>query len=137
MNLLEVNLDNADSGVVATFGSYSLQLGDRFLSEHPWLGSRVGSRVVLGIRPEDLSDASMERSDAAGATLNVVPTLREDMGAEVLIHFDLGVPPFKHEAVTAATQDEDTSADQPRALVVPFAARLTRGRLPGKERPSY
>ena len=126
MNLLQVNLDNTHSGIVATFGSYSLQLGDRFLSEHPRLGSRVGSQVVLGLRPEDLSDASMERNDAAAATLSVIPTLREDMGAEVLIHFDLGVPPFKHDAVTAATEDEDATADQPRALVVPFAARLTR-----------
>jgi multiple sugar transport system ATP-binding protein len=126
MNLLEVNLDNTDFGIVAKFGSYSLQLGDRFLSEHPPLVPRVGSRVVLGIRPEDFSDASMERTDASAATLNVVPTLREDMGAEVLIHFDLGVPPFKHDAVTAATQVESVTVDQARALVVPFAARLTR-----------
>jgi multiple sugar transport system ATP-binding protein len=126
MNLLAVNLDNTDFGIVAKFGTYSLLLGDRFVSEHPQLGSRVGSRVVLGIRPEDLSDAALDRNEARTSTLNVVPTLREDMGAEVLIHFDLGIPPFKHDAVTAATQDESPTAEQPRALVVPFAARLTR-----------
>ena len=127
MNLLEVDLRNTDNGIAAQFGSYSLLLGDRFLSEHPQLGSPVGSRVVLGIRPEDLSDISMDRNDIAASTLSVVPTLREDMGAEVYIHFDLGIPPFKHDAVTAATQDEMTTAEQPRALVVPFAARLSRG----------
>lgn len=127
MNLLEVDLQNTDGGVAARFGTHSLLLGDRFLSEHPQIGSRVGSHVVLGLRPEDLTDASMDWDDGSISTLNVVPTLREDMGAEVYIHFDLGVPPFKHDAVTAATQEEVTPSEQPRALVVPFSARLTRG----------
>jgi len=115
MNLVDAELSRADGGFVARFGDSTL----------PVPATRAGAaldgggtrRVVLGFRPEDLEDAALAQARSSGAELDVVVDIREDMGAEVYVHFSLGVPPVRREDVLAAFEDETAAAARPTAFV--------------------
>jgi multiple sugar transport system ATP-binding protein len=84
--------------------------------------------VILGFRPEDLEDASLAGGAASGASLSVVPEIREDVGAEVYVHFGLGVPPVRRTEVAEAQQPDDPAQARIAARSSsPFVARLGRG----------
>jgi multiple sugar transport system ATP-binding protein len=124
MNLVEAELARDGDGVVARFGEHALRLG----SGAGAAAGRDGMRVILGFRPEDLADASLVDSVRDGARLEVVPEIREDMGAEVLIHFGLGVPPVKRtDAVEGLESEGAAQVELPARSAMPFVARLARG----------
>src|SRR5207247_3511908 len=75
MNLVEADLERDGDGLVARFGEHRLRVRR----------GRPG-RAILGFRPEDLEDAALAGGAAAGASLGVVPDIREDMGSEVYVH---------------------------------------------------
>jgi multiple sugar transport system ATP-binding protein len=86
--------------------------------------------VILGFRPEDVEDAALA-GERRGCTLDVVPAIREDMGAEVYVHFSLGVEPVRRrELAEALTPEEPEGAQRAAARSgSPFVARL--GRMTG------
>jgi multiple sugar transport system ATP-binding protein len=86
MNMVNARLTRLDGNLVASFGKHSLVLGDEVLATRPALRAHEGGEVILGIRPEDIEDAAFA-AEAPGRTLTVVCTLREALGAEVLVHF--------------------------------------------------
>jgi multiple sugar transport system ATP-binding protein len=47
----------------------------------------VGKNVILGIRPEDFEDASIEPDAPADRRIKVTADLTEPLGSEVLVHF--------------------------------------------------
>jgi multiple sugar transport system ATP-binding protein len=127
MNLVEAELAEADGGgLVATFGPHRLPIGEAVVAARPALRSYAGRRVALGIRPEDLEDASLA---PGGETLRVRVDIREDMGSEVYLHFGLDAPPVRNEEVIAAASTEGDEAAAKTAAVVPatpFVARVDR-----------
>jgi len=127
MNLVEAEVSEADGGgLVAAFGPHRLPIGEAVVAERPALRGYVGRRVALGIRPEDLEDASLA---PAGETLRVRVDIREDMGSEVYLHFGLDAPPVRNEEVIAAASTEGDEAAAETAAVVPatpFVARVDR-----------
>src|SRR5256885_3338953 len=58
----------------------------RSLARRPGLAHYAGRDVVVGIRPEDIEDASLVPS-ANGSSLPVRVTLAEALGSEVIAHF--------------------------------------------------
>jgi multiple sugar transport system ATP-binding protein len=125
MNLVEADLDRDGEGVVARFGSHQLALGGAAAAG---VAGRAGGRVILGFRPEDLADASVGGGASPGASLTVVSEIREDMGAEVLVHFGLGVPPVRRRDVIEGVEPEDPAQIELGArAAIPFVARLARG----------
>src|SRR5205085_900050 len=90
MNLVEAEVERHGDGLVARFGEHALELRR----------GRPG-RAILGFRPEDLEDAALAGGAAEGASLTVVPEIREDMGAEVYVHFGLAVARTQEIEVTA------------------------------------
>jgi multiple sugar transport system ATP-binding protein len=80
-------------------------------------------RVALGIRPEDIS------SSGDGAPLEVVVDIKEDMGAEVYLHFAVDAPVVKAEEVREVIGDEALAAadEQTHHHGSPFIARVERG----------
>jgi multiple sugar transport system ATP-binding protein len=127
MNLVEAELAEMDGGgLVASFGPHRLPLGDAVVATRPGLRSYAGRRVALGIRPEDLEDASLA---PGGETLKVRVDIREDMGSEVYLHFGLDAPPVRNEEVIAAASTEGDEAAAEAAAVgpaTPFVARVDR-----------
>ena len=127
MNLVEADLVGESDGLVARFGTHTLRLGRRVLSERPALGGYAGRRVILGFRPEDLEDATLTERASAGAVLSIVPDIREDMGSEVYVHFALDVPQVhRSEVAEARAPEEDARARVAARNVSPFVARLGR-----------
>ena len=126
MNLVEADLDrDAEGGLVARFGAHTLRLGPAAAAG---AAGRAGSRVILGFRPEDAHDAALTGDGHPGARLAVVPEIREDMGAEVLVHFGLGVPAVQRPDVVEGKAPEDAAhATLGARSSIPFVARLGRG----------
>ena len=81
------------------------------------------TRVVLGFRPEDLEDAAI-RPARPGASLRVTVDIRENMGAEVYVHFSLAVPPVRRHDVQEAIEllPGEVSPSRPAT----FVARVGR-----------
>src|SRR5207248_11231366 len=85
-------------------------------------GSRAGARVGLGIRPEDI------RASGDGAPLEVTVDIKEDMGAEVYLHFAVDAPPVKSDELREIVGDEALEAadEQTHHHGSPFIARVAR-----------
>jgi multiple sugar transport system ATP-binding protein len=88
MNMLEATVvrENGSTRVVA--GEISVELSEQTLAAHPALQAHEGHEIVLGIRPEALSDAALI-GDAAQPRLRGRAELREALGSEVLMHFSV------------------------------------------------
>ncbi|HYK06177.1 MAG TPA: sn-glycerol-3-phosphate ABC transporter ATP-binding protein UgpC [Gaiellaceae bacterium] len=115
MNLVVAEVDDDE----ARFGSYSIPLDGR-----PGLTAYRGRTVALGIRPEDLEDAALVQAQTA-ARLPVTVDLREDMGAEIFLHFLVDAPSVATAEVREAFED-DTALEQPAISGTPFVARVGR-----------
>ncbi|MBA3787090.1 MAG: sn-glycerol-3-phosphate ABC transporter ATP-binding protein UgpC, partial [Actinobacteria bacterium] len=110
MNLLEATLERKNGGLVAVAGSQRIELGEETLSVRPGLRNYEGRPVVLGIRPEDLEDASLEDGEATGRTLQGKVSLREALGSEVMVHFTIDAPPAVTEEVRELAKDAGSEA---------------------------
>jgi multiple sugar transport system ATP-binding protein len=88
---------------------------------------------VLGIRPEDIEDAAVVHEPNESGRLEITCDIREDMGSEVYVHFNVpGEPVTSKEVVEAsvveALEDQEVrlAAERARGAGVPFVARLDR-----------
>jgi multiple sugar transport system ATP-binding protein len=110
MNLVEAEV--ADG--VARFGPHTLPVPPSV---------DVRGRVALGIRPEDI------RTAGDGAPVDVTVDIKEDMGAEVYLHFAVDAPPVKAEELREIIGDEALEAadEQTHHHGSPFIARVERG----------
>ena len=90
MNLVEAEVD----GDSLVFGQYRVPLPAR---RRPDLGS---GRVVVGIRPECFEDAKLAQPGLP--TLEVEPTVVEELGSEVHALFPVDAPPVSAESLDSA-----------------------------------
>ena len=107
MNLIEASVERGDGGPQVCFGPHRLAIGDKAVREHPVLERYLGRKVVLGIRPEHLEDASLARDAASGTVIEVTVELREELGSEVDLHCAVGVAPLH----PGGLGDDDADAD--------------------------
>jgi multiple sugar transport system ATP-binding protein len=127
MNLVQADLARANGRLEVRFGSTSLEVPPTVLGSRPRLESYEGKRVVLGIRPEDLDDASLARFATVGV-IGVTVDIREDMGAEVFAHFRVDADSVETEEVLEAMEEQDVAGAVRERMRggVPFIARLER-----------
>jgi multiple sugar transport system ATP-binding protein len=102
MNLVGADLAKSNGDYEVTFGGTVLRVGERVLSSRPALPSFEGRRLIVGVRPEDIEDASF----GDGEPLNAVVDIREDMGSEVFVHFGVGAKAVLGEDVKAAVGED-------------------------------
>jgi multiple sugar transport system ATP-binding protein len=93
MNFVEGVLEAVDGGLVTAIGSERLQVDDDEQARHPGLGSVAGKNVIVGIRPEHLQDAALARDLPDGRRLNGLVRLKEALGSEVVVHFQIEAAP--------------------------------------------
>ena len=105
MNMFEVTLAQQDGGLVAKGGDQQLALGSETLGAHPALKNYIGRTIILGIRPEDLEDASLASDTPANQRLRGKILLREALGSEVMAHFTIPVRPARTEDVRELAED--------------------------------
>jgi len=122
MNLIGARLD----GDRVVFRGGSLGVPEVVRSARPGLAAYEGRDVVVGIRPEDIEDAAVR---AGGDPLSVEVDIREDMGAEVFVHFAVDAEPVETREVLEAMEEEDVAGavHERQRKGVPFIARLERG----------
>jgi multiple sugar transport system ATP-binding protein len=88
MNLVVVKLEEGPGGGLQIKGERStLAIPDSVLSARPALKSYVGKSIVVGIRSEDMEDASLARDADPLRRLAGKVTLTEALGSELVVHF--------------------------------------------------
>jgi multiple sugar transport system ATP-binding protein len=97
MNMVEADLNREDGKLSVSFGSTKLAVDDEILSERPGIRAYEGKRVIVGIRPENMEDASIMPNIPEDRRMKVEILLREALGAEVLVHFAIDAPPVLTE----------------------------------------
>ncbi|TML71580.1 MAG: sn-glycerol-3-phosphate ABC transporter ATP-binding protein UgpC [Actinobacteria bacterium] len=112
MNMLESAIERGSAGLLARVGSHSISIDEETLSAHPALRDFEGKPIILGIRPEDLEDASLAADTPADRRLRGSVTLREALGSEIMVHFTIDARRALTEDVRELAQDMDAVAVQ-------------------------
>jgi multiple sugar transport system ATP-binding protein len=89
MNMVTAQLTRTDAGLAVSFGQFHLAVDDELVAERPALRGFEGGSVILGIRPEEFEDAAFAPEAPAERTLDTIITVREALGSEVLVHFEV------------------------------------------------
>jgi len=97
MNMVEAELVRQDGGLHVTFGTTSLRVDDQVVAERPGIKVYEGKHVIVGIRPENMEDASIMPVIPEDRRMHVEIVLREALGSEVLVHFSIDAPPVLTE----------------------------------------
>jgi multiple sugar transport system ATP-binding protein len=105
MNLIEATVLALDGGVFVDFGGQRIRVDDREVAERPALRGYDGRTVALGIRPEALLDASVERDLPVDRRIRATVDLTEDLGSEVLVHFGVKARPVVTEDTKELVED--------------------------------
>jgi multiple sugar transport system ATP-binding protein len=110
MNMVEADLERSDGGLYARFGHQRLQVDDELAASRPGLKAFEGRQVVLGIRPEDMEDASLVAEAPEDRRLMARVDLREALGSEILVHFTVDAPVVLTEDTKELAVDVGTEA---------------------------
>jgi multiple sugar transport system ATP-binding protein len=120
MNMINATLNAANGGLTVNFGDHRLTVDDKLARSKPQLRDYVGQRVLLGVRPEDVEDVAFAPDTTPDRRIAAVCTLREALGAEVLVHV-----PLEAEVTSAATTIEEEDVVEPlEGQSSVFVARL-------------
>jgi len=105
MNMVEAAVERRDGTLVAAVGSQTLTLGDEVVEKRPGVGRYDGRKVILGIRPESLEDATLAPEIPEDRHIKGVLVLREPLGSEIIAHFEVDAPPALTEDVRELARD--------------------------------
>jgi multiple sugar transport system ATP-binding protein len=123
MNLVEATVAAGDGGGLSIgLGEQRLVLPDEVVAARPALRGYEGRPIVLGIRPEDMEDATLVADAPAGHRLRSTVELVEALGSDLLVHFAVDAPPAATEDVRELASDIDPVAS-PNTGVIGDAGR--------------
>ncbi|CAN5149291.1 ABC transporter ATP-binding protein [soil metagenome] len=106
MNLMEADVEGSTDHISVRLGETALELPSDVVAERPELRKLAGRRVAIGIRPEDVREAS----GWDGARVRGRILLVESLGAEQLVHIEITAHPLERaELVDAAAQPPSPS----------------------------
>ncbi|WP_067811778.1 ABC transporter ATP-binding protein [Actinomadura kijaniata] len=132
MNLVQGTFAGDADDPRVEIGGQSLALPDKVLSERPALGDYFGRNVVVGIRPEDMEDATLVDAPE-GTTLTSTAELVEAMGSDVLVHFAVEAAQVVTEDTKELARDAGTDVlgalEAPRTVLVGRFSPRTRVRV--------
>ena len=100
MNLFKATIVPNDSGLALQLGSQTLDIGRR-LGLHVW----TGRELVVGIRAEDIEDASKAAAVPAGRRLRAEVDLVEHLGSDLLVHATIDAPSASSLQLRDAAED--------------------------------
>jgi multiple sugar transport system ATP-binding protein len=130
MNMVEATLEARNGGYVAKVGEQTVTIGADELAARPALAAYAGKEVVLGIRPEDLEDATLATSTPPDQRLKGTTELTEALGSEIMVHFSIAARPAVTDDVRELAEDvgddrgvEELAQTNTATLVGRFGAR--------------
>jgi multiple sugar transport system ATP-binding protein len=110
MNMLETTVQSSNGDMIAQLGNQRLALGQELLSARPGLKDYNGRQVIIGIRPEDLEDASLVRDAPSDHKLRGKVQLMEALGSEIMVHLEVDAPQALTEDVRELAEDVGAEA---------------------------
>jgi len=113
MNLMQGELSGTAESPVVKLGSVSIGIPS---VEGTGIADYIGKSLVVGLRPEDMEDASTMDEAPAEHTFVTTARLVESLGSEIILHFGLDAEPYivvdaideEVEAVFAIAEDDAT-----------------------------
>jgi multiple sugar transport system ATP-binding protein len=111
MNLYEATLDGAN----LRLGSSTIQIPESVFVQRPSLNDAVRRRLVVGIRPEHMNDATLH---PASAEITARVKLVEALGAEAMVHLVVDAP-----WVDAGDPDASSDIASERTAVARFTPK--------------
>jgi multiple sugar transport system ATP-binding protein len=105
MNMVAATMSSSNGSRTLEFGGHHLEIPDDVVAARPDLGAYDGKEVILGIRPEDMEDASLVPDEPPGRRIRSNVVLREALGADVLVHFNIQAPMVATDDVRELAHD--------------------------------
>jgi len=126
MNMVEGSLARSDGAMLVEFGGFQLRVDDQALRARPALSRFEGKRVVVGLRPESMEDASLVPGAPADRRIQALVDLREALGSQIVIHFTVDAPlvltedtkELAHDVGAELLEDLATRAEQAKSRFV-------------------
>jgi multiple sugar transport system ATP-binding protein len=110
MNLVQARLRREDGAIVVEVGGFELTVPEAVVAERPDLRGYDGREVVVGIRPEEMEDASLVAESRPGGRIEATVDLVEALGSDVLVHFMLDAPQALTDDVRELANDVGVEA---------------------------
>jgi len=92
MNLVEATLTSSNGSTVVSVGGFRLPVPEDVVGERPALRKYHERAVVLGIRPEDMEDATLVTDAPAERRISATVDLLEALGSDMVVHFTIDAP---------------------------------------------
>jgi multiple sugar transport system ATP-binding protein len=105
MNLFDATVVRDGDALAVTFGSHRLPIPPEVTASRPALRGFVDKTVVLGIRPEDMEDATLVTDAPTDRRIRSVVGLREALGSDVVVHVTIDAPPAMTEDAIELASD--------------------------------
>ncbi|MGB0093736.1 MAG: sn-glycerol-3-phosphate ABC transporter ATP-binding protein UgpC [Solirubrobacteraceae bacterium] len=135
MNMVEATVRRQNGAFAVDIGPQHLALDETTLAARPALRSYEGRKIILGIRPEDMEEASLVPDGPAERRLRGVTELREALGAELIVHFSVeGTRPALTEDVMELARDVDETREHQQKQEQQAGSALLVGRLGSRAR---
>jgi multiple sugar transport system ATP-binding protein len=93
INLVEARLERSDGGLAVEFGGHRLAVDDQLVRNRSALERFVGRDIVLGMRPENFEDASLDSDAPPDRRIKTKCDRTEPLGSEVLVYFTVTAQP--------------------------------------------
>jgi multiple sugar transport system ATP-binding protein len=125
MNLVEASIARDGDGLTAAFGEHAVRLAPELLQRIPALERYEGKTVIIGIRPEEMEDASLVSGHAPDQILTARLQLVETLGSDVVVHFPVHAPQVQTKTETERALDQDVDALRLSEEESTFVARIS------------
>jgi multiple sugar transport system ATP-binding protein len=127
MNMLEAKIERSNGSITANLGNQKLVLEDEAVKAHRALEGFEGRSVIVGIRPEDIEDASQVRDGGSdNRRLRGKVALREALGSEIMVHLTVDARPAQTaDAMELAEDVGITKAGEDGASTSTIVGRFT------------
>ena len=112
MNLVDATVETDGDALVVKVAEFRLPVPPEVVAARPALRGFTGRTIVLGIRPEDMEDASLVSDAPPERRIKATVELRESLGSDVVVHFRLAAPPAMTEDAKELASDVGLEALQ-------------------------
>jgi multiple sugar transport system ATP-binding protein len=106
INFFEGKLQRDDGRFTVAVGQHRLALDEVEVARAERLADHVGRSLVLGVRPEHLEDAALVPGTPDDRRLTGHVRLRESLGSEVVVHFQVEAAPVVSDDLRELAADE-------------------------------
>ena len=110
MNFFEGALTKEGESFFLQVGEQRLDVDDTEVAAAARLGDNVGRSLVVGVRPEHLEDAALVPESPVGRRLRASVRLRESLGSEVMVHFQVEAAPAVSDDLRELAEGADEGA---------------------------